>query len=251
MERPVELSIVIPAYNEERRLAPTVRAWLAYLDAYPAAAELVVSDDGSTDRTADVARDAAAGDPRLRLVTGGPNRGKGGAVREGMLAARGAYRFYVDADLNIAPSNVTAAVELLRHQCDMVTGRRSLREYSREESSPARVAAGAAVQALRRALWLTHVADSQAGFKGMRAALAERVFRAATVTSFAFDIEVLYLARRFGARIVEYPVSVEFRGESTYDVRRHLPPFLADIVRIRANAARGAYPGRPDPQEAE
>lgn len=249
MEPAVELSVVIPAYNEERRLAPTVAAWLEYLATRPGPGEVVVSDDGSTDRTVAVALEAAGGDPRLRVLSGGPNRGKGGAVREGMLAARGEFRFYVDADLNIAPFHVTGAVELLRHGCDMVTGRRSLREYSREESSPARVAAGAAVQVLRRAMWLTHVADSQAGFKGMRAALADRVFRAATVTSFAFDIEVLYLARRFGARIVEYPVAVEFRDESTYDVRRHLPPFLADILRIRANAVRGAYPRPHEPRE--
>ncbi len=239
-----DVSIVIPAYNERRRLGPTVRAWLDYLDGYPGTGEVIVSDDGSTDDTVRVAHDTAAGDPRLRVVTTERNRGKGGAVRAGMLEARGRFCFYVDADLNIAPVNVTAAVELLRHQCDLVTGRRSLRQYSREESSVVRVAAGAAVQALRRVLLLTHVADSQAGFKGMRADLAQRIFGATTVTSFAFDIEVLYLARRFGARIVEYPVDVTFRDESTYNVRKHLPPFLRDIVRVRLNALRGAYPPR-------
>lgn len=239
---PCELSIVIPAYNEERRLGPTVHAWRQFLDVHDIAGEVIVSDDGSRDRTADVAREAAGGDTRVRVLTGTPNHGKGGAVRTGVRAARGRFIIYVDADLNIAPANVPGALELLRTRADVVAGRRSLRQYSRSEASITRVAAGAAVQVLRRVLMLTGVSDTQAGFKCFRHDIAQRIFAAATVTSFGFDIEVLYLARRFGARIVEYPVQVEFRADSTYNVRRHLPPFLRDIIRVRLNALTGRYP---------
>lgn len=239
-----ELSIVIPAYNEERRLAPTVRAWRGFLDAEGIAGEIVVSDDGSRDRTVEVANEAAEGDPRVRVITAERNQGKGGAVRSGMLEARGRFVFYVDADLNIDPAHVPGALALLRRDADLVVGRRDLREYAREERSPARIAAGAAVQVTRRLLMLTWVTDTQAGYKGFRRALAHEVFAAARIRSFAFDIEAIYLARRLGARIAEQRVSVEFRDESTYDLRRHLPAFLRDIWRIRLNAIRGRYPGR-------
>lgn len=238
----MDVSIVIPAYNEAGRLPATLDAWRAFLTDARLDAEIVVADDGSRDQTPDLVRAAATEDPRVRLVRLERNEGKGGAVRAGMLAARGDHRFYVDADLNVDPSHLHPALARLRADADVVVGRRSLSEYASEEKSVARVAAGALVQITRRLLVLPTIADTQCGFKGFRAATAERVFGAALVRSFAFDIEALFLARRGGARIVEIPVSVTFRDQSTYDLRRHLPPFLRDIVRIRVNALRGRYP---------
>lgn len=239
---PLELSIVIPAYNEERRLAPTLDAWLSFLDGSGLAGEIVVSDDGSTDGTAGLVRAAAARDQRVRLESLPANEGKGGAVRAGMLAARAPFILYVDADLNISPDHVPGALTLARHGAELVVGRRSLTEYAEQERSVARLVAGAAVQVTRRLLVLPTVADTQAGFKLFTRDLARRVFSATRIRSFAFDIEAIYLARRLGARIVEYPVSVRFRPDSTYDLRRHVPPFLRDIVRIRRIALRGGYP---------
>lgn len=235
------VSIVIPAFNEERRLEPTVRAWRAFLDDEGIPGEIVVSDDGSRDATVAVAHRAADGDPRVRVVTAVRNQGKGGAVRSGMLEARAPFVFYVDADLNIAPSHVPAALAMLRDGADVVVGRRGLGEYARAERSAARIAAGVLVQTTRRLLMLSWLPDTQAGYKGFRRETARRVFAAALIRSFAFDVEVLYLARRCGARIVQQPVAVEFRDDSTYDLRRHLPRFIADIVRIRINALRGRY----------
>jgi len=238
----MDLSIVVPAYNEERRLQPTLDGWTTWLDGFDGTAEIVVSDDGSTDGTADLVERAAASDPRIRLNRREQNAGKGGAVRSGMLAATGAYRFYVDADMNIAPFHVDPALALLRSGvADVVTGKRSLARYAETERSPARLAAGAAVQVTRRILVLPVITDTQAGFKGFAAEWAEKVFGTATIDSFAFDIEVLYLARRMGARIAEMPVEVEFRDDSTFDVGKHLPPFIEDIWRIRMNAWRGRY----------
>ena len=238
----MDLSIVVPAYNEERRLQLTLDGWSAWMDAFDGSVELIVSDDGSTDGTAALVTDAAAHDPRIRLTRLPGNQGKGGAVRAGMLAASGDARFYVDADMNIAPFHLEPALAMLRSGvADVVAGKRSLSAYADTERSPARLAAGAAVQVARRLLVLPVITDTQAGFKGFTAEWAARIFDKVTITSFAFDIEVLYLARRMGARIAEMPVSVEFRDESTFDVGKHLPPFLEDIWRIRMNAWRGRY----------
>ena len=98
------------------------------------------------------------------------------------------------------------------------------------------------VQTTRRLTVLPTIVDTQCGFKGFRADLAVRVFGAAMVRGFAFDIEAIFLAKRFGARIVELPVSVTFRAGSSYNLRRHLPRFLGDILTIRPNALRGRYP---------
>lgn len=238
----MHLSIVVPAYNEGLRLQLTLDGWSAWMDTFDGSVELIVSDDGSSDDTAAVVEQYAARDSRVRLNRLPENQGKGGAVRSGMLAATGDYRFYMDADMNIAPFHVEPALAMLRSGvADLVTGKRSLSSYAGTEQSAARLAAGAAVQVTRRMLVLPVITDTQAGFKGFTADWAERVFAKATITSFAFDIEVLYLARRMGARIAEMPVSVEFRDGSTFDVSRHLPPFLEDIWRIRLNAWRGRY----------
>lgn len=238
----MDLSIVIPAYNEERRLTPTLAGWSAWMDGFGGSAELVVSDDGSRDGTAELVHAAGARDPRIRLNRLPQNRGKGAAVRAGMLAATGEYRFYVDADLNIAPGHVEPALAMLRAGvADVVTGKRSLAAYAETERSVSRLAAGAAVQATRRSLLLPVIRDTQCGFKGFTAPWAQRVFAKTTIDGFAFDVEVLYLARRLGARIVEMPVEVDFRDESTFDVSRHLKPFLGDIWRVRRNAWRGRY----------
>ena len=137
----MDVSIVVPAYNEEKRLQPTLDGWAQWMDGFDGTAELVVSDDGSGDGTAALVQGAAARDPRIRLNRLPENQGKGGAVRSGMLAATGGFRFYVDADMNIAPFHVEPALALLRSGvADVVTGKRSLAAYAETENSPARLA---------------------------------------------------------------------------------------------------------------
>jgi dolichyl-phosphate beta-glucosyltransferase len=250
----VWVTVVIPAYNEAQRLPLTLGAWFDFFAGQGYRAEVLVVDDGSRDATSDVvqafAREraevraqqgAGAGAPEMRLLTLGRNQGKGGAVRAGMLAAAGAYVFYVDADLNIAPEHITPALACLTTDFDVVAGQRRLRDYASTERSATRVLAGALVQATRRVVVLPTIRDTQCGFKGFRAAMAREIFRRARIRSFAFDVEVLFLARRLGARIEELPVEVTFRPGSSYDVRRHLLPFLGDILAIRRHALSGAY----------
>ena len=235
----MDVSIVIPAYNEARRLPATLEGWREFLNSQPYAAEIVVVDDGSRDATAAVAeRDGA------RVIRVTPNQGKGAAVRAGVLVAQGNTITYVDADMNVAPAHLAEALARLEAGVDLVVGQRSLAEYAAAEG-PIRLAAGALVQVARRALVLSTIRDTQCGFKVFRAPLAHAIFSQTRVRSFAFDIEVLFLARKLGARIVEMPVSTTFRPESTFDVRKHLPVFLRDIAQIRLNDIRGLYAGSP------
>jgi dolichyl-phosphate beta-glucosyltransferase len=159
-----------------------------------------------------------------------------------MLEASGEVIAYADADLNIGPEHLLQALNLLHSGADLVTGRRDLSEYASAEG-PVRLFAGGLVQVTRRALVLRSIQDTQCGFKVFRRELARAVFEKTRITSFAFDIEVLFLAKRFGARIVEMPVSTTYRGESTFNVRKHLPRFLEDIAQIRLNDLRGNYRG--------
>jgi glycosyltransferase involved in cell wall biosynthesis len=169
------------------------------------------------------------------------NRGKGGAVREGVLAASGHAILFADADLGIPAHFAEAALAEIADGADVAIGERSLRRYAQEERSITRLLAGLAVQITRRALGLTFVRDSQCGFKAFRRETAWAIFGRTTIDSFAFDVEVLYLARRMGADIRVFPVEMSFRAGSTFDVRKHLKRFLADIVRVRVNSLRGVY----------
>jgi|ERR1051326_267198 glycosyltransferase involved in cell wall biosynthesis len=231
----MHVSVVIPAYNEARRLPSTLAGWRAYLATQPSDSEIVVVDDGSTDDTATVASGLAT-----RVIRLAPNRGKGGAVKAGVLAADGEVIAYADADLNIAPEHLTEALRLLETGADLVAGRRDLAEYAAAEGG-VRLLAGGLVQLTRRTLVMSSIRDTQCGFKVFRRELARAVFNRTRITSFAFDIEVLFLARRLGARIVELPVRTTYRGESTFNVRRHLPRFLSDIVQIRLNVLNRKY----------
>ena len=236
----IDVSIVIPAYNEARRLPLTLDGWRDFLGRQAYAWEVIVVDDGSRDATAAVAAEAGA-----RVIRLAPNQGKGAAVRAGMLAADGLVIAYADADLNVAPAHLTAALrDIDSGAADLVIGRRHLAEYAAAEG-PLRLLAGGLVQVTRRALVLRGIQDTQCGFKVFRRDLARAVFARTRLSSFAFDIEVLFLARKLGARIVELPVATTFRAESTFNVRKHLPRFLRDIVQIRLNDLAGRYASRP------
>jgi dolichyl-phosphate beta-glucosyltransferase len=239
--RLVDVTVVIPAYNEARRLPATVEQWLAYFAIQPYAAEILVVDDGSADQTAAVVRALAIQHPTVRLLALPSNQGKGAAVRAGMLAATGSRVLYADADLNIAPTHLPAFLALLDGGYDVVIGTRSTRQYSATERSVGRVLAGLLVQVVRRSILLPIFRDTQCGFKGFKRDAARAIFSRCTISSFAFDLEVLFLARKLGYRVKEVRVAVERREGSTYSLRRHLLPFVHDIFQVRRNDLAGRY----------
>jgi dolichyl-phosphate beta-glucosyltransferase len=237
----MDVSVVIPAYNEHRRLPATLQRWLAYFAAQPYAAELLVVDDGSTDPTPSLVRSLAAEHPNLELIQLPANRGKGAAVKAGMLAASGTRIFYADADLNVSPEHIGPFRALLDAGYDVVIGSRSSRQYSATERSVSRVMAGLLIQMIRRSFVLPVFRDTQCGFKGFSRDAALAIFTASTISSFAFDIEVLFLARKMGFKVKETRVAVERREGSTYSLRKHLLPFVHDVVQIRLHDLHGRY----------
>jgi len=230
------LSVVVPALNEEDRLPRTLERIVSHLSRRREGYELVVVDDGSRDRTAELAQ--AAGATVLRNET---NRGKGYAVRRGMLAARGARRLMTDADLSTPIEELDRLCARMDEGHDVVIGSRALPGSRIEVRQPwYRENMGRFFNLFVRALAVPGVTDTQCGFKLFSGAAARDVFSAARLDGFSFDVEVLFLARRKGYRIAEVPVV--WRNDAATRVSL-LRGFLAfpDLLRIRANDWRGRY----------
>ena len=235
----VELSVVVPAYNEEARLTPTLRRIVDYLDRRGARYEVLVVDDGSTDRTVAVARELAAGHPAIEVLELGMNRGKGAAVRQGMLSAIGRLVLFSDADL----ATPIEELERLRAEIDAghdiaIASRAMAQSDIRARQHPLRELMGRGFNVLVRAIALGGFRDTQCGFKLFTREAAHDLFARATVEGFAFDVEVLLLARdRY--RIAEVPVTWSHVEESKLSPGSDAARMFWDLVRIRTRLGRG------------
>jgi len=231
---PVALSVIIPAYNEARRLPQHLAHVLAYLREHDPSFELIVVDDGSRDATAAAVQAALAGEPRARLLAYQPNRGKGYAIRTGVLASRGAVVIFLDADLSTPVEEIAAALERLQ-QADIVIGSRHLSSSDIRARQPVyrRLASGIFkwVRYLMVGLW--DISDTQCGFKAYRGGLARQLFALARVDRFMFDVEILYLAERAGLRIQEMPVRWTDSPGSSVRFWQGLVDMIRDLWRIR------------------
>src|SRR5260370_12887371 len=201
-----DISIIIPAYNEELRLPATLERIAAYLSAYGREAEVLVVDDGSKDGTAAVAEPFRNKIPALRVISNGVNRGKGHSVRRGMQEARGRIALFTDADLSAPIEEAGKLIEALETY-DVAIGSRAMgRRLIRVHESPFREFAGIIFnKVVRSILWLPFV-DTQCGFKPFPRERCRIVFAQQTIERFGFDPELLCLARRLGLRSVEIPV---------------------------------------------
>lgn len=240
------LSIVIPAYNEERRLPATLAAIHAYLAQQPYTAEVLVADDGSTDATATLAEQA--GVRVLRL----DHRGKGFAVRSGALAASGAYMLLCDADLATPIAEWERLWPYLQDGADVVIGSREGLQAQRIGEPWYRHVMGRVFNLLVQGIALRGIQDTQCGFKALRHDVATDLFQrvriygadarpvqGAAVT--AYDVELLFLAQQRGYRIVEVPVIWHYGKETKVDPLRDSLRNLRDVVQVRLNQWRGAY----------
>lgn len=244
MSNPVRLSVIIPAYNEARRLGGTLRLAAAWLARQPWDAELVVIDDGSSDGTSDIARQFAEKSPvPLQLGLLPANRGKGAAVREGMLhLATGDYRLMYDADGSTPIEMVERLWPCFERGADVVIGSRALPASDiAVRQARYREGMGKLNNLLLRALGLTAFRDTQCGFKAFTASAADAVFSRLRVERFAFDAEALYIARRLGLRIEEIPVHWENAPDTRVHPIADSTRMICDALRIRIRAASGAY----------
>lgn len=226
------LSIVIPAYNEEKRILPTLVSIVRYLHARRIPAEVLVVDDGSRDRTAAVVRALGAEHAEVRLISQPANRGKGAAVRTGVLASKGRWVLFDDAD------GATPIEEVERLLCEaargasVAIGSRALAAADvRVEKKAARVAAGRLFAFIVNLVAVPGVGDTQCGFKLFERQVADEIFSQQRLERFGFDVEILYLARRAGHRIAEVPVNWTDVGGSKVGLASGLDGFV-DIFRV-------------------
>jgi len=226
-------SVVIPAFNEARRLPPFLDTVVGFFEGRDEPYEVIVVDDGSTDGTSRIVE--ARQFPAVRVLKLGRNAGKGAAVRAGMLAARGAYRLFADAD-GATPIDELKRIEpLLVAGADVVVGSRVLVDPGVSVTARRhRVAVGRVFNWLVARVGLQGVADSQCGFKAFTAPVASRLFEALSTRGFGFDVELLMLAQAAGCRIVEVPVNWADQAESKVGLFRHGPGMLWQILKARS-----------------
>ena len=237
-----ELSIVIPAYNEQRRLPETLRRVRAYLEARRADAEVIVVDDGSRDATAALVEARRGEFPGLRLVSNGVNRGKGYSVRHGMREARGRIVLFTDADLSAPIEEADKLLAAMRDHEVAIGSRRVDRSLIEVHQSPLRELAGIVYNFLVRAITGLRFVDTQCGFKAFLREPSRIIFEQQRIERFGFDPEVLFLARRHGLRAVEIPVRWAHDPQTRVNMVRDSLRMFGEVLSIRWNWMLGRYP---------
>lgn len=228
------LSVIVPAYNEEQRLASTIRAIEDFLRYRPFTWELIVVDDGSRDATIAVARQTFSC-PQSRVDPNPRNMGKGATVRRGMLLARGKYRLFTDADNSTPIEQVERLLRVMKARGAAVCiGSRAMKASQLEVRQPRyREMMGRTFNAIVQCFAVPGIRDTQCGFKVFRADAAEYVFERTQTSGFSFDVEALMLARRGGFSIAEVPVRWIDEPNSRVSPVLDSAKMFLDVVRIR------------------
>ena len=233
------LSIIIPAYNEEARLPTSLEKLYAFLNSQAYTFEVVVVENGSRDRTLQVGQEIASRLQNLRIIHLDES-GKGRAIREGMLASSGQYRFIADADLSMPVDEINLFLPPVC-ECDIAIASRETPGSVRYNEPSLRHFTGRVFNLLIRLLVLPDLNDTQCGFKCFRGDVAEDIFRYQTLNGWAFDVEVLKVARLHGWQIKEIPVQWYYFPGSKVSIVRDSIRMLIDLLTILRNARRGDY----------
>ena len=238
----LSLSVVIPAYNESSRMVPTLEKVLAFLQTHAGSYELLVVDDGSTDQTVPLVEAFCRQAGGVRLLRNRENSGKGVAVRGGILSARSEYILFTDADLSAPIAEAERLLPYLEAGYDIVIGSRAMKpEWITPRQPWYRQRAGQIFNLCIRALTGLPFRDTQCGFKLFRREAARAIFTAQRISGFGFDVETLYLARKFGLRSLEVPVHWGHSPSSKVRLLRDSARMFIDLLRIRWNDWRGRY----------
>ncbi|MBI1756342.1 MAG: glycosyltransferase family 2 protein [Fimbriimonas ginsengisoli] len=228
------LTVVVPAYNEASRLGPSLGRIAAYYRAQAYPWNVIVADDGSTDDTRRIATDFAKGNPEFTVLSYSPNRGKGCAVRTGMLAAEGDIVLFMDADLATPLEETGKLLPHLAEGAQGAIGSRPLRESRLERRQPKwREAIGRLANKLIQTFGVRGIQDTQCGFKMFTREAAHEIFRRSKLDGFSFDFEALMLARDLGYRIDEVPIRWAHQEGSKVVFWRDYPRALRDLVKLR------------------
>lgn len=235
-------SIVIPAYNESKRLGATLDRVLAYLYDQKFEAELIVVNDGSSDDTAEIVRRYTQKHEIVRLIENPGNRGKGFSVRNGVLQARGGIILFTDADLSSPIEEMSKLVEAIKRGADIAIGSRWVRaELQTQRQSVARQVMGRVFNYLLRILLQLNFKDTQCGFKAFRRTASRAIFPLQKIEGWGFDPELLFLARRRGFKVVEVPVVWGHDSGTRINPVADGMKMVMEMARIRWNAITGEY----------
>ncbi len=237
----LELSVIVPSFNEEARLPHSLDLIAAYVNSANRSTEVLVVDDGSNDRTAEVAASFTDRIANLRVLKNGENRGKGYSVRHGMQQARGEYVLFTDADLSAPIEEADKLLSALQ-QFDIAIGSRALnRDLIDVHESHFREFAGIIFNRIVRiVLWLPFV-DTQCGFKAFRRERCRIIFEQQRIERFGFDPELLYLARHHGLRATEIPVRWSHSPATKINMMRDSIQMFVDVFTVRWNSLLGRY----------
>ncbi len=251
MQRPF-LTVVVPAYNEARRLPGNLAQIRAFLEQQSYTFEIIVVDDGSTDDTVGQICEMVAGDPRVRVIEN-PHFGKGYTVRTGMLAATGDIVLFTDADLSVPIEDIDKLLPYFEAGYDVVFGSREGGGEEQRIGEPFyRHLMGRVFNSFVRSLAVPGVQDTQCGFKALRREVAQDIFPRLLIHDgsqgpidhpmvTAFDVEMLFLARKAGYKLKEVPVIWYYRNESKVKALPDSWRNLKDVLRVRWNNFRGRY----------
>ncbi len=236
------LSIIVPVYNERRRLENGMAAILDYQRRVPGT-EVVVVDDGSSDGTPDRVEQIIAGAEGARLLRQPFNRGKGAAVRAGMLAAGGEVRLFTDIDLSVPIETASAFVDRCRTGADIVIGTRKIGSSDVQVHQPQhREMLGEVFRQITLRTFTPGLSDITCGFKAFTAAAAVKVFTPSVIARWSFDAEILFLALRYRLRVAEIPVIWRDNPDTKVNLVVDLPRSVLELLRIRLRWLLGGYP---------
>jgi dolichyl-phosphate beta-glucosyltransferase len=237
-----KLSIIIPAYNEEWRLPNTLKKITAWMQTITFVVEVLIVENGSRDRTTEIAESYARQFDNIIVLHS--SKGKGAAVREGMLQGKGEYLFICDADLSMPIAEVENFLPPCAAGYHIVIGSREAPGARRYNEPFHRHLIGRVFNAIVRGLVVPGFQDTQCGFKLFQREVAHDVFMRQTISGWTFDVEAIYLALRYGYRVAEVPITWYFNPDSRVSILQDTWQMFYDLVRIRLNSWRSVYDRR-------
>ncbi len=237
-----QLSLVVPAYNEEKRLPSTLDALVSYMQEHFNSFEIVVVNDGSTDNTLSVINGYADKYDFVVPVNLTVNEGKGAAIKNGVFKSSGEYILFIDADLSYALENIDKSYRYIKEKNDIVIGARDLfKKDSRHSYSIIRRLLSFSFNFLVETMLHLGIKDTQCGFKMFNAVVARQLFKHVSIKRFGFDVEVLFLAKKMNFKIFRFPIEMIPRENSSVSVIKDSFRMLKDIFRIKVNYIKGKY----------
>lgn len=242
----MKLSVIFPAYNEENRIPKTIRLTSEYLKRQSYDYEILVINDGSKDKTAEIIRKMESEISNLRLIDNEKNKGKGGVVKQGILEAKGEYRLFSDSDNSTSIDQVEKIWPFFEQGFDVVIGSRDIKGAILNPPQPwiRKVIFGDSFKLIRKfIIGLWNIQDTQCGFKGFTAKAAEDIFSKAKIDGFVFDVECLILAKRLGYKIKEIPVTWINDLESKVKLK-HVIRMFTGMIKLRKDLILGKYAKR-------